>query len=106
MRILTQPQNALTRQVSALLATEGIALEFEASGVQELARVAQMLNERQQNIGARRLHAVVEKVLEETSFRAAELAAAGQVRLKIDAAFVRDRLAAVLADEDLARYIL
>jgi ATP-dependent HslUV protease ATP-binding subunit HslU len=106
VRILTQPQNALTRQVSALLATEGIALEFDPSGVQELARVAQMLNERQQNIGARRLHAVVEKVLEETSFRAAELAAAGQVRLKIDAAFVRERLAAVLADEDLTRYIL
>ena len=106
VRILTQPQNALTRQVSALLSTEGIALEFDSSGVQEIARVAHMLNERQQNIGARRLHAVVEKVLEETSFRAAELAAAGQVRLKIDAAFVRDRLAAVLADEDLARYIL
>ena len=106
VRILTQPQNAMTKQVTALLATEGIALEFDSSGVQELARVAQMLNERQQNIGARRLHAVVEKVLEDTSFRAAELAASGQVRLKIDAQFVRDRLAAVLADEDLARYIL
>ncbi len=105
-RILTQPQNALTRQVSALLETEGIALEFDPSGVQELARVAQMLNERQQNIGARRLHAVVEKVLEETSFRAAELAAAGTVRLTIDATFVREKLASILADEDLARYIL
>jgi len=106
VRILTQPQNALTRQVTALLATEGVALEFDESGVRELARVAQLLNERQQNIGARRLHAVVEKVLEETSFRAAELAASGQSHLKIDAAFVREKLSHILADEDLARYIL
>ena len=106
VRILTQPQNALSKQYTALLATEGLEVEFAASGAQEIARIAASLNERQQNIGARRLHAVVEKVLEEVSFRAAELSAAGELKVMVDAGYVREKLAAALADEDLGRYIL
>ena len=106
VRILTQPQNALAKQYTALLATEGLEVEFAASGAQEIARISASLNERQQNIGARRLHAVVEKVLEEVSFRAAELSAAGERKVLVDAAYVREKLAAALADEDLGRYIL
>ena len=106
VRILTQPQNALAKQYTALLATEGLEVEFATSGAQEIARIAASLNERQQNIGARRLHAVVEKVLEEVSFRATELSAAGERKLTVDAAYVREKLAAALADEDLGRYIL
>ena len=106
VRILTLPQNALAKQYTALLATEGLEVEFAASGAQEIARIAASLNQRQQNIGARRLHAVVEKVLEEVSFRAAELYAAGERKLTVDAAYVREKLAAALADEDLGRYIL
>jgi ATP-dependent HslUV protease ATP-binding subunit HslU len=102
-RILTQPKNALTRQYEALLATEGVELSFEESGVQELARVATMMNERAQNIGARRLHTVVEKVLEDVSFHADSLR---ERRIRIDAAYVREKLDKVLQDEDLSRYIL
>ena len=103
VRVLSEPKNALTKQVTALLAAEGVELKFEASGVQEIARIAAQLNERAQNIGARRLHAVVEKVLEEVSFNASELV---EKRLVIDDAYVRSKLESVLQDEDLARYIL
>jgi ATP-dependent HslUV protease ATP-binding subunit HslU len=106
VRILTQPQNALARQSMALLGTEGLHVEFTTSGAQEIARIAHQLNERQQNIGARRLHAVVEKVLEEVSFDAPERAATDDKKVVVDQAFVRERLAASLADEDLGRYIL
>ena len=102
-RVLTEPKNALTRQVVALLATEGVELVFEESGVQEIARVAAELNDRAQNIGARRLHAVVEKVLDEVSFGASDLR---EKRVVIDAAYVRGKLESVLQDEDLSRYIL
>jgi ATP-dependent HslUV protease ATP-binding subunit HslU len=106
VRILTQPQSSLARQSMALLGAEGLLVEFTSSGAQEIARVAQQLNERQQNIGARRLHAVVEKVLEEVSFDAPERALTDDKKITIDQAFVRERLAASLADEDLGRYIL
>jgi ATP-dependent HslUV protease ATP-binding subunit HslU len=106
VRILTQPQNSLTKQYTALLGSEGIELEFTASGAQELGRIAAQLNQQQQDIGARRLHAVVEKVLEEVSFRAAELVAAGERKVVVDQGYVREKLAASLADEDLGRYIL
>ena len=102
-RILTQPKNAITRQYAALLATEGVELSFEESGVQELARVAQIMNERAQNIGARRLHTVVEKVLEDVSFHADSLRGRS---IRVDAAYVREKLDKVLQDEDLSRYIL
>jgi ATP-dependent HslUV protease ATP-binding subunit HslU len=103
VRVLTEPKNALTKQVSALLATEGIELQFEPSGVQEIARIAAQLNERAQNIGARRLHAVVEKVLDEVSFNATEM---NEKSVVVDAEYVRGKLEKILQDEDLSRYIL
>ena len=103
VRVLTEPKNALTRQYTALLDTEGIAVSFTQSGVQEIARVAALMNERAQNIGARRLHTVVEKVLEELSFHATETSVK---TVEIDAEYVRTTLAKVLEDEDLSRYIL
>jgi ATP-dependent HslUV protease ATP-binding subunit HslU len=102
-RILVQPRNALTRQYAALLATEGVELVFEDSGVEELARVAAQMNERAQNIGARRLHTVLEKVLEEVSFSADSLP---ERKVRVDAAYVQQKLEKVLQDEDLSRYIL
>jgi ATP-dependent HslUV protease ATP-binding subunit HslU len=102
-RILTQPENALTRQYRALMGVENVNLEFTEDGIAEIARCAQSMNERVENIGARRLHTIIEKVLEGISFDASELA--GQT-VTIDAAFVRERLDHVLADEDLSRYIL
>ncbi len=103
VRILTEPRNALTRQYSALLGAEGVELVFEASGVEELGRVAQEMNTRMQNIGARRLHTVLEKVLEEASFTAPDLR---EKTIRIDANYVRSKLDPVLKDEDLSRYIL
>ena len=101
--ILTEPRNSLTRQYSALLAAEGVDLRFDADGVKEIARVAAEVNRRQENIGARRLHTVLEKLLEELSFEATSLG--GQV-ITITAAEVRRRLDPLLATEDLARYVL
>jgi|SRR5690242_19762292 len=102
-RILTQPENALTRQYQALLSVENVTLEFPPDGLAEVARCAQRMNERVENIGARRLHTIMEKVLEEVSFDAPDLA--GQT-ITVDATFVRQRLDKLLADEDLSRYIL
>ncbi|MCI0571153.1 MAG: ATP-dependent protease ATPase subunit HslU [Myxococcaceae bacterium] len=103
VRILKEPRNSLLRQYTALLATEGVRLQFTDDAVAELARMAQSVNERTENIGARRLHTVMERLLDEVSFGATEL---GERDVRIDAAFVRERLAAVLQDEDLSRYIL
>jgi ATP-dependent HslUV protease ATP-binding subunit HslU len=102
-RILTQPENALTRQYAALLSVEGVTLEFGDDGVAALAESAQRMNERVENIGARRLHTIMEKLLEDISFAASEHA--GET-LRVDAAFVRERLADLIADEDLSRYVL
>jgi ATP-dependent HslUV protease ATP-binding subunit HslU len=102
-RILTQPENSLTRQYSALLGVEGVTLDFTEDGVAEIARCAAQMNERVENIGARRLHTIMERLLEEISFEASERA--GDT-IAVDAAFVRERLADLLADEDLSRYIL
>src|SRR5262249_11276573 len=102
-RILTQPENALTRQYEALLSGEDGKVEFRPDGLAEVARCAQRMNERVENIGARRLHTIMEKVLEEVSFDAPELA--GQT-VTVDATFVRGRLEKLLDDEDLSRYIL
>jgi ATP-dependent HslUV protease ATP-binding subunit HslU len=101
--ILTQPENALTRQYEALLSVENLSLEFTNDGLEELARSAYRMNERVENIGARRLHTITERVLEDVSFRAPELA--GET-VTIDATFVRDKLADLIEDEDLNRYIL
>ena len=102
-RILTQPENALTRQYQALLGVEDVTLEFTDDGLEEIARSAFQMNERVENIGARRLHTVVEKVLEEVSFDAPDLK--GKT-VTINGAFVRGRLENLLKDEDLSKYIL
>ncbi len=103
VRILKEPRNSLTRQYVALLATEGVDLRIGEDAVEELARLAAEVNERHEDIGARRLHTVMEKLLEEVSFDAPALAGR---RIAVDAAYVRERLAGLAADEDLSRYIL
>jgi ATP-dependent HslUV protease ATP-binding subunit HslU len=103
VRILTEPHNALTRQYTALLETEGVTLEFRDSAVDEIANIAVTVNEKTENIGARRLHTVLEKVLEEVSFSASEFKGKTVI---IDKNYVRERLADVVKDEDLSRYIL
>ena len=102
-RILTQPQNSLCNQYQALLKTEGVELRFTPDGVHEMARVAWEVNERVENIGARRLQTVVERTLEEISFNAPDLAGS---TVTIDAAYVRERTDKLVADEDLNRFIL
>ncbi|MBW1918160.1 MAG: ATP-dependent protease ATPase subunit HslU [Deltaproteobacteria bacterium] len=102
-RILTEPENALVKQYQALMATEGIELEFEPDAIKEIAALATRVNERTENIGARRLHTVMEKLVEDISFNAPELA---RSKITITAAYVQERLAALIADEDLSRYIL
>ena len=101
-RILTEPDASLTTQYQALLATEGVNLEFTPDGIARIAQLAWQVNERTENIGARRLHTVMERLLEDVSFSASEQS--GQV--VIDAAYVDRHLAALAADEDLTRYIL
>ncbi|NNL84391.1 MAG: ATP-dependent protease ATPase subunit HslU, partial [Myxococcales bacterium] len=103
VRILTEPTNSLVRQYAALLATEGITLDFTDSGVSAIAEIAASVNERTDDIGARRLHTVIERLVEEVSFDAPDNA--GQ-ELTIDADFVRDQLGELVRDEDLSRYIL
>jgi len=103
VRILTEPKNALIRQYVALMATEGVTLRFADDAVDEVARIAATVNERTENIGARRLHTVLEKLLEELAFDAPEL---GHREVVITGADVRAKLDAILTDEDLSRYIL
>jgi ATP-dependent HslUV protease ATP-binding subunit HslU len=103
VRILTEPQNSLIRQYTALLSAEDVSLEFDQSAIAEIARIAQEVNDRTQNIGARRLHTILERVLDELSFSATELS---DKRVKVDAEYVRKQLDAILKDEDLSRYIL
>jgi ATP-dependent HslUV protease ATP-binding subunit HslU len=103
VRILKEPKNSLVRQYTALLATEGVDVRFSDDAIDEIARIAAEVNERMENIGARRLHTVMERLLDPISFDAAELR--GQ-HIVIDAALVRERLQGVAEDEDLSRYIL
>ncbi len=103
VRILTEPQNALTKQTIALLATEGVAVTFAADAIGEMAQIAYDVNRRTQNIGARRLYTILEKVFESISFDAPELP---ERNVTIDAAYVRQRLDDVVKDEDLSRFIL
>jgi ATP-dependent HslUV protease ATP-binding subunit HslU len=102
-RILSEPRNSLVRQYTALLATEGVELEFKEDGVRAIADFAARVNGQTNDIGARRLHTVMEKLLEELSFEAPDL---GSARAVVDETFVRERLAALVEDEDLSRYIL
>jgi ATP-dependent HslUV protease ATP-binding subunit HslU len=102
-RILTQTDACLTRQYQALLATENVTLEFQESGIKRLAEIAYQVNEKTENIGARRLYTVMEKLLEELSFDAGKLDADS---LSIDAVYVDERLGELAKSEDLARYVL
>ncbi len=102
-RILTEPDASLTEQYKALLETEGYTIEFTENGIEQIAQVAHDVNERTENIGARRLHTVMERLLEEVSFTASDNAGKS---LKIDADFVESNLGELVQDEDLSRYIL
>ena len=103
VRILTEPDASLTEQYAGLMATEGVSLEFSSDGIERIAEVAWQVNERIENIGARRLHTVMERLLETISFAAADRS--GQVEL-VDRAYVDQHLVDLAADEDLSRYIL
>jgi ATP-dependent HslUV protease ATP-binding subunit HslU len=103
VRILTEPRNSLVRQYTALLLTERVELEFKEDGIQAIADFAARVNERSDDIGARRLHTVMERLLDELSFEAPDL---GGTRTVVDAAFVQQRLEALVQDEDLSRFIL
>jgi ATP-dependent HslUV protease ATP-binding subunit HslU len=103
VRILTEPENALVKQYTALLATEKVRLEIHADAVAEIARFAAEVNARMENIGARRLHTVMEKLLDELSFEAPDL---GEQTVPITVSYVRERLSALLKDEDLSQYVL
>jgi len=103
VRILTEPQNALIKQYVALLQTEGVTLSFADDAVAEIATIAAQVNENTENIGARRLHTVVERLLDSISFDAPEMSGREVV---IDAAYVREKLDDIVKDEDLSRYIL
>jgi ATP-dependent HslUV protease ATP-binding subunit HslU len=103
VRILTEPDNALVLQYKALLKTDGVDLHFDPGAIDRLAAVAEEVNLRTENIGARRLHTLMECLLEELLFEAPDVAAS---RVVIDAADVDEKLAAIKDDEDLSRYIL
>ncbi|QDT34376.1 ATP-dependent protease ATPase subunit HslU [Thalassoglobus polymorphus] len=103
LKILTEPASSLTQQYVSLLETEGVTVEFEKEGLQSLAEIAFQLNQSSQNIGARRLHTVLEHLLEEVSFEAPDLK--GQA-IKIDANYVNQKLASVMKSEDMSKFIL
>lgn len=103
VRILTEPKNALIKQYVALMRTEGLEMKFSDEAISEIASIAHRVNERTQDIGARRLHTVMEALLEEVSFDAPEMSTTD---VPVEAEYVRQRLTEVVADEDLSRYIL
>jgi len=103
VRILTEPKNALTKQYTALLETEKVEIEFMGDAIEEIADMASTVNERTENIGARRLYTIMEKLLDEVSFEAPQMEGA---RVVINASYVRERLTEVIKDQDLSRYIL
>jgi len=102
IRILTEPKNALIKQYNALLATEEVDLQISDDAIGEIARIAQYINDQTENIGARRLHTVLEKLLEEISFDASDI----KGRVDVDASYVNKRLDPIMQKEDLSRYIL
>jgi ATP-dependent HslUV protease ATP-binding subunit HslU len=103
LRILQEPKNALIKQYIALLETEGINIIFTDDAIEQVASTASLVNEKTENIGARRLHTILEKVLEDISFNAPDL---NDTKLTIDAAYIQDKLRDIVKDEDLSRYIL
>ncbi|MGA0935348.1 MAG: ATP-dependent protease ATPase subunit HslU [Pseudohongiellaceae bacterium] len=105
-RILLEPDASLCKQYVALMKTEGIDLDFTEDGIKRISEIAWEVNERTENIGARRLHTVMERLLEETSFNARDLAESGHGKVVIDAAFVEANLGDLATNEDLSRFIL
>ena len=105
VRILTEPEGSLVKQHAALLATDGVTVAFADDGVRQIAEIAYRVNQRTQNIGARRLYTVMEKLLEEVSFEAPDLGPEAR-HVTVDGDYVRDKLKGALQDEDLAKYIL
>jgi len=103
IRILTEPENALIKQYRALLETEGIKVEFTEDAVEEIATISEKVNETSENIGARRLYTVLEKVMEEISFKAPNIR---KKKIPIDKKYVHDQLEEIIKDEDLSRFIL
>jgi ATP-dependent HslUV protease ATP-binding subunit HslU len=103
LRILTEPKHALTKQYAELLATEGVTLEFTPDGIEALADIAFEVNRTAQNIGARRLHTILERVVEDVSFDGPDMP---EKRVVIDGKYVRDRLTSILEKEDLSKFIL
>jgi len=103
IRILTEPKNALIKQYEALLETEGFRLTFTEDAIAEIAEIASLVNQRMENIGARRLHTIMERLLDEISFEAPDRS---EKEVVIDAKYVREKLAEIIKDEDLSRYIL
>ena len=103
MKILTEPKASLTKQYTALLGTEGVAVEFKEDGIERIAEIAWQVNERTENIGARRLHTVMERLLDQISYDAPDR---GGENIIVDQAYVNDNLSALVEDEDLSRYIL
>jgi len=103
LRILTEPKHALTKQYAELLATEGVRLEFARDGIEALAEKAFEVNRTDQNIGARRLHTILERVVEDVSFEGPDLK---NKKVVINGDYVRERLAAILEKEDLSKFIL
>ena len=100
---MTEPRNALTKQYAALLETEGVEVIWGDGAIEMIARMAWRANQQMENIGARRLHTIMEKVFEELSFKAPEM---DRGRFEITAEYVRERLEGILEDEDMSRYIL
>ncbi len=103
IRILTEPDNALIKQYIALLETENVQIEFTEESIDEISEIASRVNDKTENIGARRLQTVLEKLLEDISFEAPERK---NGELKIDKEYVREKLSDIVKDEDLSRYIL
>jgi ATP-dependent HslUV protease ATP-binding subunit HslU len=103
VRILTEPQNALIKQYTALLGTEGVEMSFSKEAIEEIAKIANLVNQRMENIGARRLHTVMTALLEDIMFEASELKGK---KIKVTPTMVKDTLKSIVEDEDLSRYIL
>jgi len=103
LRILTEPKNALVKQYAELLGTEDIKLEFKPDAIEHLAALAAEVNSKLENIGARRLHTIMEALLEELSFEASDIAPAS-IDITVD--YVNEKLAEIVKDQDLGRYIL
>jgi len=103
IRILTEPRNALIKQYLALMKTEGVYLRFARDAVREIARLARIVNGNTENIGARRLHTIMEALLEDISFKGAALR---KRTVRVDARYVREKVGKIAADKDVSRYIL